>query len=92
MGRGRKFSYDYVKSYVEYDYSNYDKYRINPLNGIVLCKECHKEYHKLYGKKHNTFEQFREFCFNKYKESNDIKWLVALETVECRMYELQKSV
>ena len=78
-----------------YDYSNYEEYRTNPLNGIVLCSKCHKEYHSLYGtKKENTYEQFREFCFNKYKETNDIKWLVALETVDCRIYKLSpcKSV
>lgn len=71
-----------------YDYKNYEEYRTEPLNGIVLCKEHHKEFHSLYGTKHNTFEQFREFCFNKYKETNDIKWLVALETVDCRIYKL----
>ena len=77
-----------------YDYDNYEEYRTEPLNGIVLCKEHHIEFHKLYGKKENTFEQFREFCFNKYKETNDIKWLVAIETVDCRIYKLSpcKSV
>ena len=75
-----------------YDYENHTEYRVEPLNGIILCSECHKEYHSLYGTKHNTFEQFREFCFNKYKETNDIRYLVALEIVDCRIYELQKSV
>ena len=26
-------------------------------NGITFCKECHQEFHKIYGKKHNTIEQ-----------------------------------
>ena len=30
-------------------------------NGIVLCKECHKQFHKIYGIKHNTKEQLEEF-------------------------------
>lgn len=72
-----------------YDYENYEEYRVNPLNGIVLCSKCHKEYHSQYStRKENTFEQFREFCFNKYKETNDIRYLVALETVETRVCKL----
>ena len=34
-------------------------------NGISLCTDCHKEFHKLFGNKYNTREQFMEFY--KYK-------------------------
>lgn len=31
-------------------------------NGITLCKNCHNEFHKKYGKRNNTMEQIIEFC------------------------------
>ena len=30
-------------------------------NGIALCKKCHKEFHKIYGRKNNTREQLEKF-------------------------------
>lgn len=39
--------------------------RLNPNNGVVLTKELHDEFHKIYGKNHNTLEQFKEFYKNK---------------------------
>lgn len=30
-------------------------------NGASLCENCHKEFHLIYGYKHNTKEQFEEF-------------------------------
>lgn len=30
-------------------------------NGITLCEECHKSFHKQYGKRHNTELQLKEF-------------------------------
>lgn len=41
---------------------DYDKLnRFNPENGICLCSDCHENFHKIYGKGHNTVEQFEEF-------------------------------
>lgn len=38
--------------------------RFNLLNGVTLCIHCHKAFHKEYGVKNNTKEQFEEFCVN----------------------------
>lgn len=35
--------------------------RIDIDNGVTLCEEHHKEFHKIYGNKNNTEEQFNEF-------------------------------
>jgi len=34
-------------------------------NGITLCKSCHMEFHKKYGRKNNTEEQLAEFIRQK---------------------------
>lgn len=44
---------------------NWDKEnRINPNNAVTLCKNCHIEFHKIYGFGDNTKEQFIEFINN----------------------------
>lgn len=35
--------------------------RYDSTNGVTLCENCHLEFHKIYGKKHNTKEQFIDF-------------------------------
>lgn len=34
-------------------------------NGITLCEDCHKEFHKIYGYGDNTKEQYEEWILNK---------------------------
>ena len=43
------------------NYSSNKKLRINKNNGITICKSCHKEFHKIYGRKNNTRQQLDEF-------------------------------
>jgi len=37
------------------------KNRLNPDNAVVLCYDCHMSFHKTYGQKNNTKDQFIEF-------------------------------
>ena len=39
--------------------------RIDVSNGITLCEGCHIEFHRIYGYRNNSLEQFEEFKSNK---------------------------
>lgn len=45
-------------------YSTDESMRTEIKNGITLCKKCHKEFHGVYGVKHNTRTQLLEFLNN----------------------------
>ena len=44
-----------------YSFTDYPELRFELSNGVTLSKEIHNKFHKIYGKKHNTAEQFFEF-------------------------------
>lgn len=44
--------------------------RFDVSNGVTLCEEHHKDFHKQYGRKNNTRKQFMEFLEEKTYESH----------------------
>jgi len=67
----KKMSYEYVKGYLtEHSsrlnahhlngYEHFPSSRLDVNNGITLCVPCHKLFHKTYGNRNNTKEQFEE--------------------------------
>jgi hypothetical protein len=53
-----------------YNVKDYPELMENLKNGIVLCKKCHKEFHKVYGKRKNNPGQILEFLGVKTKNSD----------------------
>ncbi len=49
-----------------YNFRDYSDLRSDIKNGITLCKNCHIDFHKLYGKRYNNWEQMKEFIDGEY--------------------------
>jgi len=47
-----------------YNWADHPDKRFDPNNGITISEAYHKLFHKIYGKRHNTPEQFEEFKRN----------------------------
>jgi len=43
------------------NFADFLELRTSIENGVTFCKNCHKEFHKKYGKKNNTREQLQDF-------------------------------
>lgn len=54
-------------------YADFPNERYDDSNCVTLCEDCHKKFHFIYGKKHNTKEQFEEWSHKilNLKQSND---------------------
>ena len=50
-------------------YNSCKEKRLDIDNGITLCEDCHKDFHKKYGYGNNTKEQFEEW-FKNFKNNN----------------------
>ena len=56
-----------------YGYTEYKDLRTDVDNGISLCEECHKRYHKQYGYKNNNYKDFRTFLYNEMIKQNKLE-------------------
>lgn len=56
-----------------YGYTEYKNFRTDIDNGITLCEECHKKYHKQYGYKNNNYKDFRTFLYNEMIKQNTLE-------------------
>jgi hypothetical protein len=43
------------------NFADFIELRTTLSNGITMCQECHRQFHKIYGYSHNTKEQLEEF-------------------------------
>lgn len=57
--------------------------RTDTTNGITLCRNCHDNFHILYGKKHNTKEQFAEWIGHAIELLNYTNTLPSARQVYC---------
>ncbi len=46
------------------NFADFPKLRMLTENGITLCVKCHKQFHKIYGKKYNTVKQIELYMVN----------------------------
>lgn len=72
--RGGKLNAHHLDSYA---YNKEKRVDIN--NGMTLCKTCHTEFHKIYGKLNNTKKQFIEWLNLKgkyFKEADDASFFI----------------
>lgn len=53
-----------------YNFADFSNLRTSIDNGITLCKNCHKNFHKLHGLKNTTKNKLQDFLKNKFTFKN----------------------
>ena len=74
-----------------YGYSEHKELRTDINNGITLCEECHKDYHKQYGYVDNNWKDFRTFLYYKWKNTNNLNYAKIIEDIELRLLLLNMN-
>jgi 5-methylcytosine-specific restriction endonuclease McrA len=54
-----------------FNFSDYPNLRTDVNNGVAMCRSCHDDFHRVYGRRNNTLTQFVEFLHAKAKEVNE---------------------
>lgn len=54
-------------------FNRFPELRLDPLNGLTLCKECHTIFHSLYGRKSCTSDDLHEWVRDGQTTENGIK-------------------
>ena len=66
-----------------YGYTEYKDLRTDVDNGVTLCEDCHKRYHKQYGIKNNNYKDFRTFLYNEMIKQGSLEArLFYINTIE----------
>ena len=66
-----------------YGYAEYTDLRTDVDNGVSLCEECHKRYHKQYGYTNNNYKDFRTFLYNEMMKQGSLEAkLFYINTIE----------
>lgn len=54
-----------INSHHIYSWDKYKEKRFDVDNGITLCEDCHKDFHKEFGYGNNDIEQFKKYMISK---------------------------
>ena len=54
-----------INSHHIYSWDKYKEKRFDVDNGITLCEDCHKKFHKEFGYGNNDIEQFKKYMMSK---------------------------
>lgn len=66
--------------------------RLDTLNAITLCEECHNTFHDVYGKGNNTWEQFKEFLLFLINEEQIVSLEEVFEKIKKRIEIFNKRL
>lgn len=56
-------------------YYKYIEHRVDPDNGVLMCKSCHMTFHELYGFLNNTLDQLLEYFTKRRAPHSKIEFL-----------------